>query len=329
MRSATSGTTTPRVMWKPSVPEMLEKLEGCMTDVLAMLKEVKEAVSTGQVVDQCSAEKKVEDPADELREMAESRAKAWLAENSAADAWMAELKEFEESRESSSGTESMLTCSEIEVLAEERTHAGIVFPGMLKTEHVLSMSRERSSVRQGTEEPEGAHLAVMVTCADMELDGTHLAATEEAKQMLKHHTESLKDLAGDYDMDLKSQREAQGKMDAMIWDGLKDAKDESDSQRVRLEQVESQVTQLLERIKGEIRAEAPDATSAADTRAQEWHITLDERVTADGREGSCLLKAAGGGCEAAEGQGGRLRLPPRRRVSTPSADWAAGGKARY
>ena len=54
-----------------------------MTDVLAMLKEVKEAVSTGQVVDQCSAEK-VEDPADELREMAESRAKAWLAENSAA-----------------------------------------------------------------------------------------------------------------------------------------------------------------------------------------------------------------------------------------------------
>ena len=38
-----------------------------MTDVFAMLKEGKEAVSTGQVVDQCSAEKKVEDPADELR----------------------------------------------------------------------------------------------------------------------------------------------------------------------------------------------------------------------------------------------------------------------
>ena len=40
------------------------------------------------------------------------------------------------------------------------------------------------------------------------------------------------------------------------------------------------MTQLPERIKGEIRAEAPDATSAADTRAQEWYITLDERVTA-------------------------------------------------
>ena len=41
----------------PSVPGMLEKLEGCMTDVLALLREVKEAVSTGQVVDQCSARK--------------------------------------------------------------------------------------------------------------------------------------------------------------------------------------------------------------------------------------------------------------------------------
>ena len=60
--------------------------------------------------------------------MAESQAKAWLAENSAADVWMAELKEFEESRESSSGAERMLTCSEVEVLTEERTHAGIVFP---------------------------------------------------------------------------------------------------------------------------------------------------------------------------------------------------------
>ena len=131
---------------------MLEKLEDCMTDVPAMLKEVKEALSTGQVVDQCSARKKVAAPADELREMAESRAKAWLSENSAADAWMADLKEFEESRESSSGAESMLTCSEVEVLTEERTHAGIAFPGMLKTEHGLSMSRERSSVRQGVEE---------------------------------------------------------------------------------------------------------------------------------------------------------------------------------
>ena len=146
MRSATSGTTTPRELWEPSVLGVLEKLEGCMTVVLAMLKEVKEPVSTRQVVDQCSAEKKVEDPADELREMAESRAKAWLAENSAADAWMAELKDFEESRESSSGAESMLTCSEVELLTEERSHAGIVSP--------FQMFRERSSVRQGAQEPE-------------------------------------------------------------------------------------------------------------------------------------------------------------------------------
>ena len=83
----------------------------------------------------------------------------------------------------------------------------------------------------------------------MELDGTHLAATEEAKQMLKQHTESLKDLAGVYDIELKSQREALGKMDATIWDGFKDAKDESDSLRVRLEQVQSQVTQLPERVR--------------------------------------------------------------------------------
>ena len=189
---------------------------------------------------------------------------------------MDEWKEFEESRESSSGAESMLTCSEVEVLTEERTHAGIVFPGILKTEHGLSMSGERSCVRQGAEEPEGTHLAVMVTGADMELDGTHLAATEEAKQMLKQHTESLRDLAGVYDIEPQSQREALGKMDATIWDGLKDARDESHSPRVRLEQVESQVTQLPERIKGEIRAEAPDATSAVDTRAQEWYVTTRE-----------------------------------------------------
>ena len=168
MRSATSGTTTPREIWEPSVPGMLEKLEGCMTDVLAILKEVKEAVSTGQLVDQCSAEKKVEDLADELREMAESRAKAWQAENSAADAWMAELKEFEESRESSSGAESMLTCSEVEVLTEERTPAGIVF--------LPQVVRERSSVRQEVEELDGTHLAALVaqssrTGARLSLEG--------------------------------------------------------------------------------------------------------------------------------------------------------------
>ena len=199
---------------------------------------------------------------------------------------------------SSSGAESMLTCSEVEVPTEERTHAGIVFPGMLKTGYLRSLIGERSSVRQGAEEPEGTHLAAMVTGADTELDGTHLAATEEAKQVIKQHTESLKDLvthnsrigwvrlseleekADGYDMELKFQREALGKMDATVWDGLKDARDESDSLRVRLEQVESQVTQLPERIKGEICAEAPDATSAADARTQEWFFTLEERVTA-------------------------------------------------
>ena len=45
------------------MPGMLEKLEGCLTDVLAMLKEVKEAVSARQVADQCSAVMKVKDPA--------------------------------------------------------------------------------------------------------------------------------------------------------------------------------------------------------------------------------------------------------------------------
>ena len=33
--------------------------------------------------------------------------------------------------------------------------------------------------------------------------------------------------------------------------------------------------------------------------------------------------------EAVKKLGGRLRLPPRRRVPTPSADWAVGGKGRH
>ena len=194
MRSATSVTTTPREMWEPFVLGVLEKLEGHMTDVLAMLKDVMVAVSTKHVVDQCSADKKVEDPAGELKEMAEARAKAWQAETSAAEAWMAELKEFEESRMSSSGAEDMWTYDEIEAQTEERTHAGVVFPRILNTEHWLSMIKAKSSVRH----------AAMVTVAatnkqtdkptNMELDGLHLAAMEEAKQMLKQHTESLKDL---------------------------------------------------------------------------------------------------------------------------------------
>ena len=213
------------------------------------------------------------------------------------------------------------------------------------------MSGERSSVGQGAEVPEGTHLAAMVTGADMELDGMHLAATEEAKQMLKQHSESLKDLvaqssrigwarlseleekADEFYMELKSQREALDTMDDMMWDGLQGAKDESDSLRARLLQGQSQVTQLPERIKGEIRAGAPDATSAADTRTPGvvYHRgrQSDGPREAAGREGSHLLKAAGRGRKAAEGKGGRLRLPPCRRVPTPSADRAVRGKARY
>ena len=110
-------------------------------------------------------------------------------------------------------------------------------------------------------------------------------------------------------------------MDGTIWDGLQGAKDEFDSLRARLEQVESQVTQLPERIKGEIRAEAPDATSAADTQGQEWFFTVDERVTAVVR--LLVEKALAFSEQLAEA------AKKRRRVSTPSADWAVGGKARY
>ena len=131
-------------------------------------------------------------------------------------------------------------------------------------------------MREGAEEPEGTHLDAMVTGAatdkqtnkqtNMELDGTHLAATEESKQMLKQHIESLKDLVA------QSSRIGWARLSELEekanGDGLQDAGDESDSLRVRFEP-------------GEIRAEAPDAISAADTRAQErWYITLDERVTA-------------------------------------------------
>ena len=322
MRSATFGTTTPRELWDPSVPGVLEKLEGHMTDVLAMLKEVKIAVSTAHMVDQCSARKEVEDLADELREMSESRATAWQAENSAAEAWMAELKEFQESRVSSSCAESMLTNREVEALTEERTQAGSVFPNIFKVEHWLSMRWETSGVRQGAGEPEGTHLATTVTGADtdkqtnkltnMELDGTRLAAMEEAKQMLKQHTESLKVLeekADEYDMELKSQREALDKMDATIWDGLQDAGDESDSLRARLEQVESQVTQLPERIKGEIRAEAPDATSV-DEKGMAVAKQLDEKVLAFSRqlaEAAKQLKAREEECDFLRAVGSRLQ----------------------
>ena len=154
-------------------------------------------------------------------------------------------------------------------------------------------------MRQGAEEPELTHLAAMVTGADMELDGMKDLVAQSSPTGWARLSE-LKEKADEYNMELQSL----DKMDGTIWDGLQGAKDECDSLRARLEQVESPVTQLLERIKGEIRAEDPDATSAADTWAQEWYISLDERVTAlgrIGREGSRLPKAAGRDREAAEG----------------------------
>ena len=83
---------------------------------------------------------------------------------------------------------------------------------------------------------------------------------EEAKQVLKQHTESLKDLvaqnsrigwpkqseleekAEECETELKLQREELDKMDGMICDGFQDAWDDCDSLRARLEQVESEVT---------------------------------------------------------------------------------------
>ena len=75
------------------------------------------------------------------------------------------------------------------------------------------------------------------------------------------------------------------------------------------------MTQLPERIKGEIRAEALDATSAADTRAQEWFFTLDERVTAVVRQldekvlrfSKQVLKARDDDCDFLRAAGSRLQ----------------------
>ena len=96
-----------------------------------------------------------------------------------------------------------------------------------------------------------------------------------------------------------------------MWDGLQDVGGESDSLRARFEPVESQVTQLPERITGEIHAEAPDATSAKVTALTKQ---LDEKVGAisrqlmekgvvtkqlRAREEDCdLLRAAGTGLQA-------------------------------
>ena len=94
-----------RRCWRCGARAERDKLEGHMTEVLAMLTEAKKAVSTKLVADQCFVERGVEDPADERKELAETRAKAWQAENSAPEARMADLKEFEESRTSSFDTE--------------------------------------------------------------------------------------------------------------------------------------------------------------------------------------------------------------------------------
>ena len=61
MTSAASGTSTPREMWELSVPGMLEQLEGHVTELLAVLPEVKEATWTKLVADPCSAGKAVAD----------------------------------------------------------------------------------------------------------------------------------------------------------------------------------------------------------------------------------------------------------------------------
>ena len=93
--------------WEPSVPRVVEKLEEHMMQLLAMLTEVKEAMLTKPLADQRSAETGVEDPASQLMELAEARARAWQAENAAAEARMADFKVFEESRTSSIDTNCM------------------------------------------------------------------------------------------------------------------------------------------------------------------------------------------------------------------------------
>ena len=111
---------------------------------------MKEDVSSKPLLDQRSGEKRVEDPADELKEMAEVRAKTWQAESTAAEVRMADLKEFEESRTSSFGTEGLqMVYGEIEALTEERSHAGNVFPEVLKTEHWLSVTRDKRVTVKG------------------------------------------------------------------------------------------------------------------------------------------------------------------------------------
>ena len=110
---------------------------------------------------------------------------------------------------------------------------------------------------------------------------------EEAKQVLKPHTESLKDLAlnsrigwaklseleekaEECETELKLQREELDKMDGMICDGFQDAGDDCDPLRARLGQVESQLKQLPERIKSETRADASEAI-VAKARGDELH----------------------------------------------------------
>ena len=56
------------------------------------------------VANWCATERRVQDLAVELKELAEVRAKAWQAQIAAAEARMSELKEFGESRTSSADT---------------------------------------------------------------------------------------------------------------------------------------------------------------------------------------------------------------------------------
>ena len=289
MRSATSGTTTPREMWEPSVPGVLEKLQGphdgCACDV--------EGSEGGPFRPSLwwtsvSADKKVEDPADELKEMAEARAKAWQAETSAAEAWMAELLEFEESRMSSSGADGETEAANGGAdscwgrLSRNSQNRALALNDKRK-EHCETRRDGYSCGHRQTNRQTDEHGARWVASrwdggGEADAQATHREPEGSRGSELSHWMGeavlSWRRRLVSKTTELKSQLD---KMDAMIWEGCRTQGTSLTSLRARLEQVESQVTQLLERIKGEIRAEAPDATSAQVTALTKQ---LDEKVGA-------------------------------------------------
>ena len=88
--------------------------------------------------------------------------------------------------------------------------------------------------------------------------------TEEAKQVLKQHTESLKDLVAE--TKLKLQREELDKMDSMICDGFQD-----EGERLRLAPRPSLVKQLPERIKSRDSAQKLSDATVAKARGDKLH----------------------------------------------------------